>query len=399
MSAPWSHVPRRIDRIRRHLVGLKMPRALEALDAHVRRLEQGEIARAGSDRHLLGEELTLRENRRIKIALRMARLATIKTLAGFDFSFQPSLDRNRILALAAARLHRPQRGRPLPRPARHRQEPSRHRARRRGGQGRQERLLRHAGRHRSASLAKAEREGRLRERIRFFCRPRAADRRRDRLPAGRPRRRQPVLPARQRPLRARRDDPHLQPRLRRMGRDLRRSRRRHRACSIACSTTPSSSRSRAPAIACAQHAELMPEHVRSKALITPPTSAAASRPRGRPPKNGYSPPRRLSGRTGEFYFGTSGEIYSGIDNALRHARFRAARSIEGPGLGQVELAIDQRMPVAAGISEKHADLAVLDAPCSTAVLARHAGRLVPFFRKPVSSRISTASRSAKVSTT
>ena len=30
----------------------------------------------------------------------MARLATIKTLAGFDFSFQPSLDRNRILALA-----------------------------------------------------------------------------------------------------------------------------------------------------------------------------------------------------------------------------------------------------------------------------------------------------------
>ncbi|WP_424140795.1 ATP-binding protein, partial [Roseomonas chloroacetimidivorans] len=30
----------------------------------------------------------------------MARLSTIKTLAGFDFAFQPSLDRNRILALA-----------------------------------------------------------------------------------------------------------------------------------------------------------------------------------------------------------------------------------------------------------------------------------------------------------
>ena len=30
----------------------------------------------------------------------MARLPVIKTLAGFDFSFQPSLDRNRILALA-----------------------------------------------------------------------------------------------------------------------------------------------------------------------------------------------------------------------------------------------------------------------------------------------------------
>jgi DNA replication protein DnaC len=49
---------------------------------------------------LFAEELTLRENRRVKMALRMAKLSTIKTLAGFDFSFQPSLDRNRILALA-----------------------------------------------------------------------------------------------------------------------------------------------------------------------------------------------------------------------------------------------------------------------------------------------------------
>jgi DNA replication protein DnaC len=44
--------------------------------------------------------MTVRESRRIKAALQMARLATIKTLSGFDFSFQPSLDRNRVLALA-----------------------------------------------------------------------------------------------------------------------------------------------------------------------------------------------------------------------------------------------------------------------------------------------------------
>jgi hypothetical protein len=30
----------------------------------------------------------------------MARLAGVKTLSGFDFSLQPSLDRNRILTLA-----------------------------------------------------------------------------------------------------------------------------------------------------------------------------------------------------------------------------------------------------------------------------------------------------------
>ena len=50
---------------------------------------------------LLAEEITVREGRRIKAALQMARLATIKTLTGFDFSFQPSLDRNRIMALAS----------------------------------------------------------------------------------------------------------------------------------------------------------------------------------------------------------------------------------------------------------------------------------------------------------
>ena len=39
-----------------------------------------------------------------------------------------------------------------------------------------------------------------------------------------------------------------------------------------------------------QHAELMPEHVRSKAIITPPISAPVSRRRGRPPKNGHLHP-------------------------------------------------------------------------------------------------------------
>jgi DNA replication protein DnaC len=39
-----------------------------------------------------------------------------------------------------------------------------------------------------------------------------------------------------------------------------------------------------------QHAELMPEHVRSKATITPPISAPVSRRRGRPPKNGHAHP-------------------------------------------------------------------------------------------------------------
>jgi len=89
-----------IDRIRNHLVGLRMPRALETLEHVVQQLERGQLGAIEAIETLLAEEITVRESRRIKAALQMARLATIKTLSGFDFSFQPSLDRNRIHALA-----------------------------------------------------------------------------------------------------------------------------------------------------------------------------------------------------------------------------------------------------------------------------------------------------------
>jgi hypothetical protein len=79
---------------------LEVAETLEVLDQTVRQLGRGEANALEVIDTLFAEELTLRENRRIKMALRMAKLSTIKTLAGFDFSFQPSLDRNRILALS-----------------------------------------------------------------------------------------------------------------------------------------------------------------------------------------------------------------------------------------------------------------------------------------------------------
>ena len=79
-----------IDRVKTHLVGLKMPRALEILDVTVRGIERGEITAIEAIDALLTEELTLRENRRIKIAVQMAKLSAIKTLAGFDFLASPA---------------------------------------------------------------------------------------------------------------------------------------------------------------------------------------------------------------------------------------------------------------------------------------------------------------------
>ncbi|GAC1360110.1 MAG: IS21-like element helper ATPase IstB [Herpetosiphon sp.] len=89
-----------LERIRQYMVGLRMPRALEALDLTLSRFEQGDSSVLEVLETLLGEEFTTRETRRIKMALQTARLTAIKTLAGYDFSFQPSLDRDRIMSLA-----------------------------------------------------------------------------------------------------------------------------------------------------------------------------------------------------------------------------------------------------------------------------------------------------------
>lgn len=100
----------------------------------------------------------------------MAKLSTVKTLPGFDFSFQPSLDKNRILALAQldfiARnevihfLGPPGTGKS-------------HLATALGVEAvKAGRSVYFASLADIVSvLAKAEREGQLRERIRFLCRP------------------------------------------------------------------------------------------------------------------------------------------------------------------------------------------------------------------------------------
>ena len=92
--------PSALERIRALLVGLKMSRALEVLDAIVRQLEQGELSALEAIEQLLNEERSTRESRRIKLQLTTARLTPLKTLQAFDFAFQPSLERNRVLTLA-----------------------------------------------------------------------------------------------------------------------------------------------------------------------------------------------------------------------------------------------------------------------------------------------------------
>ena len=66
MTAHAEIIPSVVDRIKRSLVGLN---ALEILDVTLRGIERGETTTLEAIDLLLTEELTLRENRRVKMAL------------------------------------------------------------------------------------------------------------------------------------------------------------------------------------------------------------------------------------------------------------------------------------------------------------------------------------------
>jgi DNA replication protein DnaC len=87
------------ERLRAQLAELKMPGALEALDDILRRCDDGELAGAQAIDQLLSAHIQLRNARRLQTAMRSARLPAVKTLADFDFSFQPSVKREQIESL------------------------------------------------------------------------------------------------------------------------------------------------------------------------------------------------------------------------------------------------------------------------------------------------------------
>ena len=87
------------DRVRAQLADLKMPGALEALDEILAALDGGRLQPPAALEALLGAQIALRNTRRLQAAMRSSRLPVVKTLADFDFSFQPSVKREQLESL------------------------------------------------------------------------------------------------------------------------------------------------------------------------------------------------------------------------------------------------------------------------------------------------------------
>ena len=87
------------DQIRDMLADLKMPGSLEAVDEILSDVDGGNVTATDAMARLLAAQVTLRNNRRLTAAMRSSRLPVVKTLATFDFAFQPSIKREQIDSL------------------------------------------------------------------------------------------------------------------------------------------------------------------------------------------------------------------------------------------------------------------------------------------------------------
>ena len=91
--------PSRRDRLRQMLADLRMPGALEALDAILQGVDGGALTAPDAIEQLLSAQIQLRNNRRLQAAMRSSRLPAVKQLRDFDFTFQPSLRREQMESL------------------------------------------------------------------------------------------------------------------------------------------------------------------------------------------------------------------------------------------------------------------------------------------------------------
>jgi len=88
-----------LDRIESNLTRLRLPRIREILEPVLKTAEKQDKSHLSFLDELLEEEVAAKEQRRIEIALRISGLPFIKSIDEFDFTFQPKLDRQKVMSL------------------------------------------------------------------------------------------------------------------------------------------------------------------------------------------------------------------------------------------------------------------------------------------------------------
>ena len=76
-----------------------MPGAREAVDGVLAKVDSGAVTAGEAIEQVLGAQIALRNTRRLQAAMRASRLPAVKTLAQFDFTFQPRSKREQIESL------------------------------------------------------------------------------------------------------------------------------------------------------------------------------------------------------------------------------------------------------------------------------------------------------------
>ncbi len=100
MSAKALQPKVELDKTRDALVSLGLEHSAELLGDRLASAVKGDLAPHRFLDELLAAEIGHREERRVRTSLRLSGLPTGQTLEGFDWSFQPGIDRKRIETLA-----------------------------------------------------------------------------------------------------------------------------------------------------------------------------------------------------------------------------------------------------------------------------------------------------------
>ena len=87
------------ERIESNLTRLRLPRIRDILERTIKSAEQTGSSYLSFLDELLEEEVAHKEQRRIETALKISGLPFIKGIDEFDFTFQPKLDRQKVMSL------------------------------------------------------------------------------------------------------------------------------------------------------------------------------------------------------------------------------------------------------------------------------------------------------------